>query len=579
MEHETQLNPDIRGEETALNPDIRGDATALNPEVHEDATALNPVLAVTEVNPALRGGGALEPGTELPGGYIVTGRLEARSGEADLYRCSKEETEFVAKLYRRAGAIKGAVVEALRAIDSPYVAVPVEVGVWDGAPFEILPYYRHGSLQGKRFVYHVLRSAIIPNINEALHILHQNRILHKDVKPSNIMRRDDKATVALIDFGISSLLEDDSTVLITKTGMTPAYSAPETFKNVFLEESDYYSFGITIYELFTGHTPYQNMSADEIAQYLAVQNVPFPEDMPQDLRELILGLTYSDLRNRDKKDNPNRRWTYEEVAAWCRGEKQVVPGEGVGEANVPMTPYSFQGTEYTEPEALFQALGENWEAGKRHLFRGLLSAHFRLCRPKIAQLCQEAENTAAGGGGSDDQIFWRLLMKLQPERKQLQWRGKSWENLPALGRDMLEKLRAGDESDEGYYHELFSQQILSGYAELAFPGETAQQNALAALEARYITDTASPRQRKITWYLAAFMLSGKQEFRRNELVFGSVEDLAKHLASLRDGSFEELKAFCHSLISRQGEPDLQLEAWLTALGRGDAIARWKESMQ
>ena len=48
------------------------------------------------------------------------------------------------------------------------------------------------------------------------------------------MLLDDNKSVAIIDFGISSVVEEGNTVLVTKTGMTPEYSAPETFRNLFL---------------------------------------------------------------------------------------------------------------------------------------------------------------------------------------------------------------------------------------------------------------------------------------------------------------------------------------------------------
>ena len=85
----------------------------------------------------------------------------------------------------------------------------------------------------------------------------RNDIIHKDLKPSNIMLLDDNRSVAIIDFGISSVVEQGNTVLVTKTGMTPEYSAPETFRKSLFEESDYYSFGITLYELYCGYNPYK----------------------------------------------------------------------------------------------------------------------------------------------------------------------------------------------------------------------------------------------------------------------------------------------------------------------------------
>ena len=125
-----------------------------------------------------------------------------------------------------------------------------ETGTWNGAPFEIIPFYKYGSLEGKTFSLAQLKESVIPALNEGLHALHQKGIIHKDLKPSNIMLCDDQKSVAIIDFGISSIREDGNTIVKTKTGMTPEYSAPETFKNLYLEESDYYSLGITIYELY-----------------------------------------------------------------------------------------------------------------------------------------------------------------------------------------------------------------------------------------------------------------------------------------------------------------------------------------
>ena len=71
-----------------------------------------------------------------------------------------------------------------------------------------------------------------------------------------MMISDDESHIILIDFGISSVVSDN-TVVITQTGKSPFYSAPETTTGLFLAESDYYSFGITLYELFTGYTNMQ----------------------------------------------------------------------------------------------------------------------------------------------------------------------------------------------------------------------------------------------------------------------------------------------------------------------------------
>lgn len=209
--------------------------TRINPAV-SNATEINPALSgsQTTVNPALSAAAVISPGTELPGGYVIKQRLSAPAGEADIYICERDGEEFAAKLYRRPIAVKSEVIAALQEVRCPYVAPLYQSDVFRGLPYEILPYYRNGSLQGRRFSFEELKDRIIPEINEALAALHDVGIIHKDLKPSNIMLTD-SGDIAIIDFGISSVQSSGSTVVVTSTGMTPEYSAPETFRKLFLE--------------------------------------------------------------------------------------------------------------------------------------------------------------------------------------------------------------------------------------------------------------------------------------------------------------------------------------------------------
>lgn len=234
--------------ETMLNSDVaNANATVLNTAVNSNATVLN-----TDIVSSVE----IQKGTVLCDDYIVNGKLDIPTGEADLYLCTKKRQTYVAKVYRRKSAIKDEIIKKLLSINSPYVAKIYASGSFNGFPVEILPYYKNGSLKGEKFTLEELREEVIPSLNEGLHALHEVGIIHKDLKPSNIMLSDDGQSVAIIDFGISSVRENDATVVVTRTGMTPEYSAPETFRNAFLEESDYYSLGITIFELYYGKTPY-----------------------------------------------------------------------------------------------------------------------------------------------------------------------------------------------------------------------------------------------------------------------------------------------------------------------------------
>ncbi len=485
----------------------------------------------------------------------------------------------MAKVYRRQRAVKPEVITTLKAIASPYVAALFDTGVYNELPFEILPYYKNGSLQGKTFTLEELKSTVIPCINEALRVLHQNDLIHKDLKPSNIMFLDDHKRVAIIDFGISSVVEEGNTVVVTKTGMTPEYSAPETFKNLFLKESDYYSFGITLYELYCGYTPYKNMSAEEIAQFTAVQRIPFPKEMPQELQDLISGVTYFDITNRHKKSNPNRRWTYEEVANWCEGKKQVVPGEGSGfaaEKSIP--PYIFLGQKYQDIPTLVTALAAGWNDGKKQLYRGLLSAFFKNFNPELADFCMAAEEEATRTAGKDDIIFWDLLYRIYPELSGFYWMGQTYESLPALGRDMLERLWKKDPSNHAYWDGILGNKLLSNYLRKVNSQNESLAAAVSALEVSHAVANRSKRDTMMNYYTMAYLLSGQKLFSVGGRQLKSVSELVAYMKSLLDSSYGEFEDFCHALIDYDDTLDVQLEAWLIALGKRRELEAWRTQL-
>lgn len=561
MANETQLNKELVG----------GNATVINRTFQQNGSA-------TVINPIAAGTSDLSLGQVLCGKYSVVKKMDIVTGEADLYLVEYNNVQYVAKIYRRKVAIKPEISQKLMNIKSKYVATIYETGEVNGFPMEIIPYYRYGSLQGRKYTYEQLKRDVIPSLNEGLKVLHDNGILHKDLKPSNVMVGDNLKDVAIIDFGISSAREDNNTIIVTKTGMTPEYSAPETFRNLFLEESDYYSLGITLYELFCGYTPYNNMEQEAIEQYISVQRIPFPDDMPEDLQNLIAACTYYDITNRKNKSNPNRRWTYEEVKKWCNGIKQVIPGEGIGNTKVgDMNPYKFLGETYVEVAELTKALALNWNEGKKQLFRGILSGFFKSCNPELAGFCIDAEEEATRINGRDDMIFWRLLYKLNPNTTDFYWKGHIYQGLPAFGREVLEKLWKDDSSNDVYYYEILKENILSNYVVIKADKNKKLGDAIKGLEDGYrIADTQ--RAKKKNLYLMAYMLSGQKLMHFGGKEFRTVGEFADYMKKLLDESYEKFEAMCHKLIDYEDNLDVQFESWLLALGKKKELDSWREKL-
>ena len=562
---------------TVINPAIQSAAST----PASAATVINEVIEEYNRQNSIQDDSAsrVDEGTVICGRYKVQNQLEVSSGEADLFLCTDGIGQYVAKVYKRKFAIKQEVIDALRKIDSPYVAKLYDTGTFNGYPVEILPYYEKGSLQGRTFSEDYLIHIVVPNINEGLHAIHEVGMIHKDLKPSNIMLNSDGETVSIIDFGISSVIDNGNTVLVTKTGMTPEYSAPETFKNLFLKESDYYSFGITLFELFCGYTPYANMQPEEIEQYVSVQRIPYPPEMSAKLQDFISALTYNDISTRNNKMNPNRRWTYEEVKQWLNGEPLVIPGEGIGNVGKGAMPaYRFLNEEYTDPELLVTAFAKNWEEGKKQLFRGMVTAHFRTWNQDIARKCQAAEEEAGRENGKDDFIFWKLLYQINPKLKGFYWIGQTFESLPAFGRDVLERLWDKDTSQFPYYQSILSEKILSQYIQIVQPKNEKLKKAATAIEDSYELEKNNGTDMQRTFYLMAYTLSGQKLLLLDGEQIRTVGELASYMRSLLAESFEKFESLCHRLVDYDGNLDFQLETWLMAIGKQDEIDKWRESM-
>src|SRR5919199_3398660 len=114
-------------------------------------------------------------------------------------------------------------------------------------------------------------------VGAALAYAHDQGVLHRDVKPSNILIADDGA-VYLTDFGLARMAQFDVATLTQDAIFgTPQYIAPEQVKGEVVDaRTDLYSFGIVLYELFVGHAPFSGESPTAVLIGHLVGSVPAP---------------------------------------------------------------------------------------------------------------------------------------------------------------------------------------------------------------------------------------------------------------------------------------------------------------
>ncbi|MFL6619872.1 MAG: protein kinase domain-containing protein [Povalibacter sp.] len=168
--------------------------------------------------------------------------------------------------------------ELISRIRHPNVVRIYDLGIADDHAYIAMEYFSLGDLRGH--IASGLRPAealsYLRQMAEALQIVHAVGVLHRDLKPGNIMMRAD-SSIALIDFGLAK--HADMTVDITGTGEifgTPYYMSPEQGHGRELDaRSDLYSLGVIFYEMLTGKKPF--LAANPMAVLYLHGNAPVPQ--------------------------------------------------------------------------------------------------------------------------------------------------------------------------------------------------------------------------------------------------------------------------------------------------------------
>ncbi|MEH1964991.1 ATP-binding sensor histidine kinase [Nostoc sp.] len=142
---------------------------------------------------------------------------------------------------------------------------------------------------------------------DTLHQLHQQRVIHKDIKPANILIHPDTKQIKLIDFSIASLLPRETQEIQSPNGLegTLAYLSPEQTGRMnrgIDYRSDFYSLGVTFFELLSGKLPFESHEPMELV-HCHIAKLPhflcdFNPDLPLMLGEIVRKLMAKNAEDR-----------------------------------------------------------------------------------------------------------------------------------------------------------------------------------------------------------------------------------------------------------------------------------------
>jgi len=164
--------------------------------------------------------------------------------------------------------------EAAASLDHPSIVPIYEVGEREGACYFSMKFVEGGQLDEvvKRAPMSIRQAAeLIAKVARTVHYAHEHGILHRDIKPGNILL-DAKGEPLLTDFGLVRLVEAESTITRTREALgTPSYMAPEQAageQRKLSNATDVYGLGAVLYQLLTDHPPFAGGTTYETIKLL-----------------------------------------------------------------------------------------------------------------------------------------------------------------------------------------------------------------------------------------------------------------------------------------------------------------------
>jgi serine/threonine protein kinase len=228
-----------------------------------------------------------------------------------------EQNDFLKRFQREA--------KALAQLDHPYILKVLDYGEQDGMPYLVMPFIQGGTLKDRLNRPMPCRQAatLLAPVARALDYAHQRGIIHRDVKPANILISESGAPL-LSDFGIAKIIGGGSeSTQLTATGVgigTPDYMAPEQWMGKADACTDIYSLGVVFFQMVTGRLPFTAETPAAVLIKHMQDPLPRPSDFVPDLPEAAEQVIFKALA----KDPADR---FESMGAFAGALERLAAGD------------------------------------------------------------------------------------------------------------------------------------------------------------------------------------------------------------------------------------------------------------
>jgi serine/threonine protein kinase len=287
----------------------------------------------------------------LPG-YELLGEL-GRGGMGVVYKARHVGLDrFVALKVLRMGGASATSFERLRGearavarLQHPHIVQVHDVGEYHGLPYLVLEFCAGGSLRDRLQAGPLppARAAeVVEALARAVHAAHQKQVLHRDLKPGNVLLTDD-GTPKVTDFGLAKRLDLAAGPTLSGTVLgTPAYMPPEQARGQTDRvgpAADVYALGAILYECLSGRPPFQaDTTADTLLQVLS-QDPPSLRQLRPEVPEALQAVCLKCLQ----KEPSQRYATAEDLARELRSFVRDGTGRARDERTLLSAPADEQG--------------------------------------------------------------------------------------------------------------------------------------------------------------------------------------------------------------------------------------------